>query len=506
MKMPKIHETAIRSDEKSQALAVSFSLLLLLAISAISLSFWNSSESSHDAIAINLAGRQRMLSQRIEKDLLKLEYAKQNRLDTKLILQDLSQSHFLFDQTLTMLGQGKLVTQDGTIITITSSKSSKAIELIAQANAIWAPMQAALLPVISSSASYSSDTLQQALLVVMRDNQRLLLLADSLTGEIENAAHKKSEQLRLAEAMAIALILLNFGFVLFYFKRQLSLLSESRLLSMRIMENVGTAIMVVNAKGVIELSNHAAERLFKYGPGQLAGEHIKSLMDEPYFMQIGKRTNGERFALDIELSEIVAAGRTIFIASLSDLTEQKLREEQLSHLAYHDPLTGLPNRLLFMDRLAQTIARAQRNNELTAIFFIDLDRFKQVNDTLGHAIGDVLLQEVATRLTSCLREGDTITRLGGDEFAMIIDANDVNNCATVAQKILSALSKEFYLSGHRIQISGSIGASLYPSDSSDIHELLHYADIAMYQAKARGGNTCCKYSEIISPALETIPD
>ena len=340
----------------------------------------------------------------------------------------------------------------------------------------------------------------------MRDNQQLLLVMDSLTGEIENSAHKKSEQLRLTEVLAIGLILLNFGFVLFYFRRQLSFLSESRLLSIRIMENVGTAIIVVNAKGDIELCNQAAEQLFKFGPGQLAGEHIKSLMDEPYFMQIGKRTNGERFALDIELSEIVAAGRTIFIASLSDLTEQKLREEQLSHLAYHDPLTGLPNRLLFMDRLAQTIARAQRNNELTAILFIDLDRFKQVNDSLGHAIGDLLLQNVATRLMDCLREGDTIARLGGDEFAMIIDANDVNNCATVAQKILSALSKEFYLSGHSIQISGSIGASLYPNDSSDIHELLHYADIAMYQAKARGGNTCCKYSEIISPASETITD
>lgn len=156
-----------------------------------------------------------------------------------------------------------------------------------------------------------------------------------------------------------------------------------------------------------------------------------------------------------------------------------------------------------MDRLAQTIARARRNNELTGILFIDLDRFKQVNDALGHAIGDLLLQSVATRLINCLREGDTVTRLGGDEFAMIIDANDVNNCTSVAQKVLSALSKEFYLNGQNIQISGSIGASLYPNDSSDIHVLLHYADIAMYRAKAQGGNTCCKYSEI-TPDSESI--
>lgn len=494
--MPKIHEKAIPAGEKSLALLISISTLLLLAISAISLSFWNSSESNHDAIAINLAGRQRMLTQRIEKDLLRLEYAKQNRLDTSLILQDLSLSYMLFDQTLTKLGRGNLPDKDGTTIIVTSSKSRNAIELIAQANTIWAPMQAALQPVISSSSRPSGAALRQALLIVMRDNQHLLLLMDSLTGEIEYAAHKKSDQLRIIEALAIVLILVNFGFVLFYFRRQLNLLSESKLLSMRIMENVGTAIIVINAKGDIELCNHAAERLFKYRTGKLAGDNIRSLIDVPYFKQIGKRTNGELFSLEIELSEIYAAGRTIFIACLYDLSEQKLREEQLNHLAYHDPLTGLPNRLLFMDRLAQTIARAHRNNELTAILFIDLDRFKQVNDSLGHAIGDLLLQNVATRLMNCLREGDTITRLGGDEFAMIIDANDINKCAIIAKKILATLSNEFQLNGHTVKISGSIGASLYPNDGNDINALLHYSDIAMYRAKAQGGNICCKYSDI----------
>lgn len=502
MKKPEKHEQSIPADEKSQALAISFSMLLILAITAISLSFWNASESSHDALGINLAGRQRMLTQRIEKDLLKLSYATKKHSDTSLILQDLSQSYLLFDQTLSILGKGNLVDQDGKAIIVASTQSNKAVALIKQANALWASIQAALLPVISN-AQLSNDNLEQALFIVMRDNQQLLLLMNSLTGEIENAAHKKSIQLRITEALAIGLILVNFGFVLFYFRRQLTFLSESKLLSMRIMENVGTAIIVINSHGDIELCNHAAEHLFGYPPGELTGKNIRALIDEPYFLQIGKRTNGERFAIDIDLNEMHASGRRLFIASLYDLTEQKLREEQLSHLAYHDPLTGLPNRLLFMDRLAQTVARAHRNNELAAVLFIDLDRFKQVNDALGHASGDLLLQSVATRLKNCLREGDTITRLGGDEFAMIIDASDVNKCATVAKNILFALNKEFHLNGHTIQISGSIGASLYPNDSSDIHALLHYADIAMYRAKSQGGNTCCKYSES-APVSETI--
>ena len=110
---------------------------------------------------------------------------------------------------------------------------------------------------------------------------------------------------------------------------------------------------------------------------------------------------------------------------------------------------------------------------------------------------------MATRLINCLREGDTIARLGGDEFAMIIDANDINNCTTISQKILSELGSEFKINGHIIRISGSIGASIYPDDSSEIHALLHFADIAMYQAKSLGGNTCCKYFKIL-PVAESI--
>ena len=491
------------SRGKSHAFAISFSLLLLLAISAISLSFWNAAENSTDATSINLVGRQRMLTQQIEKNLLKLSHAAKMHLDTSLIRQELSQSYFLFNQTLTILEQGKLVDKKGRSIAIASTQSKQAVALIQQASAAWAPLQLALLPVISSSAKFSNSSLKRALFIVMRDNPRLLLLMNSLTAEIENAAHTKSRQLRITEASAIVLILVNFGFVLFYFRRQLSLLSESKLLSMRIMENIGTAIIVINAKRDIELCNHAAENLFKYSTGNLTGENIRSLMDEPFFMQLGKRTDGERFALEIELNEIHTAGRTIFIASLYDLTEQKLREQQLSHLAHHDPLTGLPNRLLFMDRLAQTIARAHRNNELSAVLFLDLDRFKPVNDSMGHATGDLLLKNVAIRLSNCLREGDTIARLGGDEFAMIIDASDINNSTTISHKLLSELAREFNINGHIIRISGSIGASIYPDDSSEIHALLHCADIAMYQAKALGGNACCKYHKTL-PVAESI--
>ena len=503
MKTSEYSDKQVQTDGESQALAISVSMLLLLAIAAILLSFWNAAESSHDAIAINLSGRQRMLSQRIEKNLLKLKFAEQKHSDISLIQQDLSQSYLFFNQTLTILGEGNFTDQDGNAFAIMSTQTKNVTDLIKQARIIWTPMQAALLPIISSSPEFSSESLDQALFIFMRDNQSLLQLMDSITAEIEITAHKKSDRLRNTEASAIGLILVNFGFVLFYFRRQLALLSESKLFSMRILENAGTAIVVINAKGDIELCNHAAEHMFGYSTGKLSGENIRTLLEEPYFFQIGKRINGERFTLDIDFNQIYVTGRMLFITSLYDKTEQKLNEEQLIHLAYHDPLTELPNRLLFMDRLDQTIARAHRNNELVAILFIDLDRFKQVNDSLSHTIGDLLLQSVASRLKDCLREGDTLARLGGDEFTMIIEASDVEICVIVTKRLLSELNREFILDGHSIQISGSIGASLYPNNGSDIHQLLHYADIAMYQAKAMGGNTCCKYPEI-APASEAI--
>jgi diguanylate cyclase (GGDEF)-like protein len=480
--------------EKSHALAISFSLLLLQSITAISMSFWSVSESNHDAVAINLSGRQRMLTQRIEKNVLYLIHANEKNTDADTIYKDLSDSSILFDQTLNMLGTGHFVNSEGKAFIVKSTQSPHAISLIEEAYSKWGPINVALQTILSNKTA-NRAVLENALTVFMRDNPQLLLIMDDLTREIENSAHSNANRLRTIESIAFALILINFGFLLFYFRRQLNLLSESKKLSMMIMENAATAIVVLNEKGDIELCNHSAEQLFKYEPGSLAGGNIKSLLEEPYFQQIGKRSNGEKFALDIHLNEMEVEGRLLFIVTLNDLTEQKIKEGQLIHLAYHDPLTGLPNRILFMDRLAQTIARAHRNNELTAVLYIDLDHFKKVNDTLGHAIGDLLLQNVAKRLMDCLREGDTIARLGGDEFSMIIDANDVNNCTIVAQKILTALNKNFILDGHVVQISGSIGTSLYPNDSSDIQALLHFADIAMYQAKAQGGNMCCKYPE-----------
>jgi diguanylate cyclase (GGDEF)-like protein len=177
--------------------------------------------------------------------------------------------------------------------------------------------------------------------------------------------------------------------------------------------------------------------------------------------------------------------------------ETKLKHAQrVEYLAYHDGLTGLPNRSLFSKVLSQSISEAHRHERRLAVAFLDLDRFKQINDTLGHEAGDQLLKEVATRLKACVRESDTVARLGGDEFVVLLpELEDEKYAAIVAQKILAATAKPFSLMGQEFRVTASIGISTYPQDGLDEQTLTKNADIAMYQAKAEGKNNFQFYSE-----------
>jgi diguanylate cyclase (GGDEF)-like protein len=189
-----------------------------------------------------------------------------------------------------------------------------------------------------------------------------------------------------------------------------------------------------------------------------------------------------------------AAESVNFLKSVANIVaiaiDRKSVEDKLAHLAQFDTLTGLPNRDLFRDRLAQSLTLARRNDWLSGVMFIDLDRFKAVNDTYGHAIGDKLLQKVALRLRECVRAGDTVGRLGGDEFAIVLSklVKD-DDAALVAKKVISSLVRPFILEGNETYMSASLGIALYPGDGKDSDILLKNADTAMYRAKEQGRNT-----------------
>ncbi|TCS35655.1 PAS domain S-box-containing protein/diguanylate cyclase (GGDEF)-like protein [Paucimonas lemoignei] len=184
-----------------------------------------------------------------------------------------------------------------------------------------------------------------------------------------------------------------------------------------------------------------------------------------------------------------ALGRQRFIGLVEDISRRKEAEEELRRLVNHDALTGLPNRLLLEDRLGQAIAHAHRAGKLVAVMFIDLDRFKNINDSLGHDAGDEVIVEIASRIANSLREADTVARQGGDEFVVVLpDMAQEEDAAIVAQKILQSLFQPMVVSGQELFPTGSIGISLYPRDGQDAQTLLKHADAAMYRAKAEGRN------------------
>ncbi len=212
--------------------------------------------------------------------------------------------------------------------------------------------------------------------------------------------------------------------------------------------------------------------------------------DQMFEWKAKRPTDGSVFHAEVFLHKITFQTKDVILASVRDISARKEMEEEIMHMAHHDPLTDLPNRRLFVDILRLESAQARRHRTKMALLFLDLDRFKEVNDTLGHTIGDQLLKEVAVRLRAGVREADTISRAGGDEFNIILsDISKAEDMSDIAGKLVESFRRPFSIAGHDLYITTSIGISIYPDDSEDVDTLFRYADIAMYYAKEHGRNT-----------------
>lgn len=201
-------------------------------------------------------------------------------------------------------------------------------------------------------------------------------------------------------------------------------------------------------------------------------------------------TRGHNFWVLFSARRIVFEGEDCVLSALTDIDDRRRAQQELHRRAFHDDLTGLPNRAMFMDALNRARHRTERRSGVFDILFVDLDGFKAVNDTCGHRVGDQLLREVALRLRLCVREGDLMARLGGDEFVFLLEGDDKpDDTLVVARKILAALEPPFLIEGHTLRSTASIGIARYPHDGTELGELMRRADMAMYQAKAEGRNT-----------------
>ena len=242
-------------------------------------------------------------------------------------------------------------------------------------------------------------------------------------------------------------------------------------------------------------------------PGKHKEKWMQMVPGEPVNLEgIHKRKDGTIFPIEVRLVVFDSGERRLMLGMVRDITERKRMEQELSRMATHDVLTGLPNRLMFSQLLNHAIQSARRHQRRFAVLFIDLDRFKTINDSLGHEAGDQLLQEIALRFKKMLRADDVVGRLGGDEFIMLIEEiNDFNNAATIAQKIINTTSEPVVLLGEECRVTASIGISIYPQDGEDEQSLIKNADMAMYFAKEEGKNNYqFFYKDLQSTSIERL--
>ncbi len=281
-------------------------------------------------------------------------------------------------------------------------------------------------------------------------------------------------------------------------------------LAERIFQSTAEGIKVTDASGHIVWVNSAFETITGYCAAEVLGRNLRFLnsgrQDAAFYRSLwatlletghwrgeiwNRRKHGEIYPEWLTISAVPDGQERVahYVGVFSDISHIKEAQKQIDFLAYHDALTHLPNRTLFRDRLSHALAHARREARTLALLFIDLDRFKIVNDTLGHPVGDELLLQVSRRMSEVIRADDTLARLGGDEFVLLLEEGDsAQRAAFVAHKLLECLDRPMRISGHELIVTASLGISLYPTDGEDADTLIRHADRAMYEAKQRGRN------------------
>src|SRR5690606_7156048 len=298
-----------------------------------------------------------------------------------------------------------------------------------------------------------------------------------------------------------------------------------------VFEHSTAAILVTDPAGYIVQVNKAFSRVSGYSAGQVLDQlpsmltadrqqatHMQYILSQ--LNQRGswegevwlKRRDGENFPAWVGITAVhdEEGDLVSYVSFFSDISERKASEQRIHRLAYYDALTHLPNRTLFQDRLHSALQHAERHDEWVVLMFLDLDRFKPINDSLGHAAGDRMLKDVAVRLSACVDGDDTVARMGGDEFTLLLQPRTtregaLNRAIHVAEQILSSLARPFVLEGREFFVTASIGIALAPQDGNELSQLMKNADTAMYHAKERGKNNFQFYqADMNASALERL--
>ncbi|RZT21419.1 bifunctional diguanylate cyclase/phosphodiesterase [Fictibacillus sp. BK138] len=342
--------------------------------------------------------------------------------------------------------------------------------------------------------------------------------------DLNGAAPFNSTLLAYAIGIVI-LILLGLVFLSTFIDRRFeyqSIQSERKFRSL--IESANDAIILSDSRGTIISWNKGAECIFGFHKNEVLGKNLQIIIPEKYqeahqkgmarYLATGEpkvmgktvelegvRKDGSEFPIELSLASWKEDGNVFFSSIIRDISLRKKNEEKINQMIYRDPLTGLPNRLLLNDRLGQALDQANNNKQTLGIMFIDLDRFKYINDTLGHAVGDELLIEVAKRIEACVGKADTVSRQGGDEFIVLVPNTTSDEVTKKAQKVIDSFSHSVMLNEQELFVTPSIGISMYPGDGRDIEALIKNADTAMYRVKEQGKNNFQFYTPEMNEAV-----
>jgi len=492
----------VRKLSKYKLLLQPLILVLVLDVVLLATNFTLSADLEASAVSINIAGRQRMLSQKMTKSLAFIELT-QNEVVRKVYVAELEASVVMFNQTIdAFYVGGEVVDASGGSMMIHPHVDSR--DTLIAAKEVWEPIYARFQVLFSQDDIYEQG-FADLLSMMKAHNLALLKLMNDLTNQLEDHAEQRTYFLRIFQAIIVIIIFLSFLHAMLLFAKREAYYAS-------LMEKTTDVVMSIDTEsGRFTFVSLSVKQVLGYELDEIVGNKVDAFMSDKStiaFRRLLKQVqdSGKLTIERCEVELIKADGSVIHTdvvfdltlnekgtaqelsADFRDISERKSAEQRLSALAHKDSLTGLSNRHTFIELLEHAIQLSKRADKALAVLFIDLDGFKLVNDSFGHETGDALLVELAARMKQSLRDSDHVARMGGDEFTVLLeDVNTQVEVAAIAEKLLSQISLPYIYNTHSCHVTASIGCAFY-NGVSDANELIRQADQAMYDVKFSGKN------------------
>ncbi|TAK90744.1 MAG: diguanylate cyclase [Burkholderiaceae bacterium] len=478
-----------RTESSHFLLVAAVTLFVVLDLSVLAINYGIVWRVDQDTVVINIAGRQRMLTERMTKALLLLQDAT-NPEAARSARDELRDSAQQFTQTLAAFQHGgPVIYSNGKKFTIPPLADADTAEMLATGQRLWAgiePLIQPLLPATLPPPGKNDADLITAIAVMRRDGPALVRTMNQLTTQIEMHATRSTRYLRAVHTGAFLLALANFVVILTLLRRRYREALRGLEVLRDLIDQIGAGVCLVDDQGRILAANKAAGALIGRDAARLQGMLFERLLERDEDVWVSHLPDGNVRALDVVHGSFNAAQISGTVMTLLDVSSRYTERNLLRHLANHDQLTGLPNRRLLYDRMLQALAHARRSHSKIGVALIDINGFKSINDQYGHAAGDAVLCQVAQRLAAAVREGDTLARVGGDEYVGLfpgpIETAELDH---LMQRLHECFSQPFEtdIAQVKLTVRASIGLAEYPRDGETTDTLLRAADKAMYRIK-----------------------